>query len=176
MNKSIWLEMATTTTKRRSKKQVQCNVRRLREAKFFRGHSGGLGVLGRFLFSLSHLLRFLLHSSPLPVFWDGRQFPHCLNSQTPPSPFPCSLFQAPSYNPVVCIPFLRPVHRNCLLFLGRAKTSCGDNYASKYRACTPLIHEVTQQQYDKKERQRERERETRGEHWDDGVAKASAVR
>ena len=68
MNKSIWLEMAITTTKRQSKKQVQCNVRRLSEAKFFRGHSGGLGVLRRFPFSHSHLLRFLLHSSRLPVF------------------------------------------------------------------------------------------------------------
>lgn len=55
MNKSIWLEMAITTTKRQSEKLVQSNVRRLREAKFLMGHSGGLGVFRRFLFSLSHL-------------------------------------------------------------------------------------------------------------------------
>lgn len=55
MNKSIWIEMATTTTKWQSEKLAQSNVRHLGEAKFLMGYSGGLGVFRRFLFSLSHL-------------------------------------------------------------------------------------------------------------------------
>lgn len=55
MNKSIWLGMAITTTKRQGEKLARSNVRRLRQAKVLMGLSGGLGVLRRFLFSLSHL-------------------------------------------------------------------------------------------------------------------------
>lgn len=101
MNKSIWLEMATTTTTttKRSTKQVQCNVRRLGEAKFFRGHSGGLVALKRFLFSFLSFPSFEVSVTFLSTscFLRWKTVPTLFELLHPSFPFPCCLFKTPSY-------------------------------------------------------------------------------
>lgn len=91
MNKSIWLEMAITTTKRQGKEPVQSNVRRLREAKFLMGLSGGLGVLRRFLFSLSHLFEVSVTFLLTSCFLRWETVPTLFKLLNPSFPFFCSL-------------------------------------------------------------------------------------
>lgn len=68
MNKSIWLEMAITTTKN-SRARNECRATSgASERQLLMGPSGGL-VFSEGCFSLIPIfLRFLLHSSRLPVF------------------------------------------------------------------------------------------------------------
>lgn len=124
MNKSIWLEMAITTTKNsRAKKRAQSNVRRLWEATFLMG-PGGLVFSEGFFSLIPIFLRFLLHSSPLPVFWDGRQFPHYLNSLTPP--FPLYVLSDLSVKLFLCwAAVCRQLHQNteyklCLMWISHS--------------------------------------------------------
>lgn len=60
---------------------------RRREGKDFDGALWWFRPLLEAFFALALIiLRFLLHSSALPVLWDETQFPHCLKCQSPPPP------------------------------------------------------------------------------------------
>lgn len=150
MNKSIWLEMAITTTKRQSKKQVQSNVRRLREAEFFRGHSGGLSILRRFLFLFLIFWGFFVTFLSTSCFLRWETVPTLFELSDPSFLFPCSppffFFKTPSTTWWSATYFSQTCPLNCF-FLCQTKHSVQTIYASKYCICSYYSHTETKRQF-----------------------------
>lgn len=68
MNKSIWLEMATATTNGSVKNKCSAQCQAPQRGNVLGGILAVWVLSEGFFFLLSCLLRFVLHSSQLPVF------------------------------------------------------------------------------------------------------------